>query len=201
MLKLSHSLTALLLYLSAPLFGRDVLLEFKAAYFLPTNSVFKEIYHHGSAVYGPELTVQLCNNKNWYGFLSIDYFQKKGLSVGLSDPTKVSLLPLGVGLKYFVPLGSDRADFYFGLGFQPVWVHTKDYQLDATVTQSKWGFGGIAKVGSCVYLPHNFFIDFFIDYSFVKVGLNNDAAVTVPSIPTKANVSGALFGAGIGYRF
>lgn len=202
MVKILKSLCALLLFVHVPLMCRNVLLEFKAAYFLPTNSVFKHIYQNGSALCGPELTVQLCNNKNWYGFASFDYFQKKGRSLGLCDRTKVSLLPFGIGLKYFVPMVGDCADFYLGLGFQPVYVHTKDCLPSVVLKQSHWGFGGIAKIGTYVYLPHNFLLDFFIDYSFVKVGCKNTCQTSTGMvIPTKADVSGALFGGGLGYRF
>lgn len=190
------------LFLITPLCARDVILEFKAAYFLPTDSVFKHIYHNGSALWGPELTVQLCENKNWYGFASIDYFQKHGRSLGLCDATKVSLLPLGVGLKYFVPVWCDRADFYLGLGFQPVYVRTKNCAELVSTKQSRWGFGGIAKAGTYWYLPCNFVIDLFVDYSFVKVGCKNSCTSSAGTVTSrKANVSGAIFGGGIGYRF
>lgn len=183
-----------------PLCARDVILEFKAAYFLPTSSVFKQIYRHGGVLYGPELTVQLCDNKNWYGFASVDYFQKKGHSLGLSDATKVSLLPLGIGLKYFAPIVCDCADFYLGLGFQPVHVHTKNCSGSVVTKQSRWGFGGIAKAGAYWHLPHNFVLDFFIDYSFVKVGCKKSCQSST-TISRKADVSGAIFGIGLGYCF
>ncbi len=189
-------------FLMMPLCARDVILEFKAAYFLPTNSLFRHIYDNGGALYGPELTVQLCEDKNWYGFLSLDYFQKKGRSLGLCERTKVSLLPLGVGLKYFVPMWCDHADFYLGLGFQPTYVRTKNHAECLTTKQSRWGFGGIAKVGTYWYLPHHFVIDLFVDYSFVKVGCKRPCeTATGTFIPRKANVSGAIFGAGIDYCF
>ena len=65
----------------------------------------------------------------------------------------------------------------------------------------RWGFGGIAKVGAYYHLPHNFVIDFFIDYSFLKVGKNH-RTLTPPGIRLiKADVSGAIFGVGLGYKF
>lgn len=189
------------LFFMMPLFGRDVILEFKAAYFLPTNSDFRHIYH-GSALYGPELTVQLCNARNWYAFASIDYFQKKGRSCGLGDCTKVSLLPLGIGLKYFIPTCYDKADFYVGLGFQPEWVRTKDSSAFVVPKLSRWAFGGIAKTGMYCHLPCNFLIDLFVDYSFAWVPKgDNCKACTGSVVPLRANVSGAVFGVGLGYRF
>jgi hypothetical protein len=187
-----------MLFSFSSLQSRDVLLEFKGAYFLPTDSVFKKIYH-GGALYGPEITVQLCCDANVYGFVSVDFLQKNGKSIGFNSPTKVRLIPLGVGLKYFVPFCF--GDFYVGLGFQPTYLHTKDDSPLVIPKHSKWGFGGIAKIGSYFDLPHNFFIDLFIDYSFVKVPFHNTHAPTGPVVPRTANVSGAIFGAGVGYRF
>lgn len=182
--------------------ARETILEFKGAYFLPTNSCFKDIYGNGSAMYGPELTVQLCEDKNWYAFASIDYFQKKGKSLGLCNFTKVKLIPLTFGMKYFLPTCRDRVSFYTGLALVAENVRTNNCSQFVEQDQSTWGIGGIVKVGTYCYLPHNFLIDMFIDYSFVKAGSGlckyQDSFVVQP---LKANVSGALFGVGLGYSF
>ena len=181
--------------------ARDIILEFKAAYFLPTNHDFRRIYS-GSALYGPELTVQICDESNWYAFASLDYFQKKGRSCGLCSKTKVSLLPLGLGVKYFVPTCYEKADFYLGLGFQPEWVRTKDCSPFVIPKLSRWGFGGIAKAGMYCHLPCNFLIDIFVDYSFVWAPKHGSCkSCTGPVVPLKANLGGAIFGLGLGYKF
>jgi hypothetical protein len=184
-----------------PMEARDIILEFKAAYFLPTDSDFRRLYK-GSALYGPELTVQIANCRNWYAFASLDYFQKKGRSCGFCSSTKVSLLPLGLGLKYFVPTCYEKADFYVGLGFQPEWARTKDCSSFVIPRISRWGFGGIAKAGMYCHLPCNFLIDLFVDYSFVWASKGGSCkSCTGPVIPLKANLGGAIFGVGLGYRF
>ncbi len=179
--------------------AHDVLLEFKAAYFLPTNSCFKKIYPHGGALYGPEITFQFSEqHENWYGFASVDYFSKKGHSIGLGTPTEVKLIPLAFGLKYFVPFC--YGDVYVGLGFEPVHVKTINCSPFVSPYTSQWAFGGIAKIGTYIDLPCNFILDLFIDYSFAKTHCNNTCqTLTVGS--QEANVNGALFGAGLGYRF
>ena len=202
MIIISKSLRYLLVLcflINGSLFCRDILLEFKAAYFLPTSTLFRKIYDNGGALYGPEVTFKLGNCGDLYGFASIDYFQKSGRSLGLCDATKVSLLPLGIGLKYFFPFS--HGDFYLGLGFQPVRLKTINCSPYVAQKQSKWGFGGIAKVGVFVDLPHNFLLDFFIDYSFVKVSCCNTQVPAGTVIPLKADISGTIFGAGLGYRF
>ncbi len=190
-----------LLVLTLPLAARDVFLEFKGAYFLPTHDDFKDLYK-GSALYGPELTVQLCEDSDWYAFGSFDYFRKRGDSVGLCDATTVRLIPLAFGLKYFMPLCTECVDVYAGLGFEAVNVRTKSCSEFVVPKLSQWGFGGIAKVGAFYYLPCNFLIDLFVGYSFARVGSNDCVCQTSPVVQSvRANVSGAIFGAGIGYRF
>ncbi len=180
--------------------ARDVIVEFKGAYFWPTNSDFKHIYHHGGILYGPELTLQLFDDTNWYVFASLDYFHKKGHSVGLCDPTSVTLIPLALGLKYFVPVCDDRIDLYGGLGFEWMYARTKNCTELGVLKQTDWGLGGIVKAGAYYRLPHNFLIDAFIGYSYAKVGSNDcDCQSGIES--KRANVSGAIFGLGLGYSF
>jgi len=175
----------------------DILLEFKGAYFLATNSIFRKIYDNGGALYGPEITFKIF--RNIYGFASVDFLQKSGKSIGLFSPTKVGLIPLGIGFKYFVPFC--YGDFYVGLGFQPTYLHTKDCSSYVIAKRSKWGFGGIVKIGTYFNLPHNFLVDVFIDYSPVKVPFHNNQAPTGHVVPRKADISGNIFGIGIGHHF
>lgn len=196
MLKALRYLFASILFICAPLFCRDVLLEFKGAYFLPTDSCVKKIFHKGGALYGPEITFQLCECSNWYGFASVDYLSKKGHSLGLCERTTMRIVPLAFGVKYFVPFC--YGDFYVGLGFEP--VHLKTINCSPFVQQktSKWGFGGIAKVGAYFDLSCNYFLDLFIDYSVARVGCDKCSAGV---IPLKVKLDGAIFGVGLGYRF
>jgi hypothetical protein len=181
---------------SASLKATDVLVEFKGAYFYPQSSVFRHIYHN-AALWGPEVTFKLCDQ--FYGFVSADFLIKRGDSIGLHTPTKVFLIPLGVGLKYFIPF--HYGDFYVGLGFQPTRLHTNDCSPFVVREHTKWGYGGIAKFGTYINLSCNLILDLFVDYSFVKVPFHCTQGPTGPLIPRKADISGAIFGAGLGYRF
>lgn len=185
--------------------GKNNILEIKAAYFLPTDAAFKDIYPKGGGLYGIELTMQLskqlASDSNWRIFGSFDYFQKTGKSIGLGDSTKIKLIPLAVGLKYFIPC-TDFIDFYAGLGFQPVNVRTENCSQFVVKNQSLWGFGGIAKMGTNFYIAQKFTIDIFINYSFVKVGSSeckDQNSSCLESI--KANIGATIFGAGIGCNF
>ncbi len=184
----------LVFFLVQPLFCRDVILEFKGSYFLPTSSTFRDMYK-GSALYGPELTVQLFTNKNWYAFGSVEYYKQTGRCLSLADSSKLRLLPLAIGLKYFFDI-SKRVDLYLGLGFQPVHVKKTTQRAFVDSKISQWGYGGIGKIGTFIDIKKNFLLDFFFDYSFVWTkNLNSHVAIK------KSNLSGAIFGVGLGYRF
>lgn len=195
MLKILRFACALLSGIYAPLYCTDVLLEFKAAGFFPTNSCVKKIYGKGAVLYGPEVTAQLCDTQ-WYGFASVDFLSKKGHSIGLCERTKMSVALLAFGAKYFVPFC--YGDFYVGLGFSPVHLKTRNCSLFVAPTTSKWGFGGVAKVGAYFDLRCNYFLDLFIDYNFTKVGCQRCLQSV---IPLKAKLNGVIVGFGLGYRF
>lgn len=200
MSKLLRYIFTLLFFLNTSLVARNVLLEFKAAYFLSASSQFKDIYGKGSALYGPELTFQLACNKNWYGFVSADFFTKSGHSIGLDNKTKVFMMPLAIGLKYFVPFS--YGDFYLGLGFQPTYLRTKNDSQYVIKHSAKWGFGGIVKGGVYFKLPYHLLLDIFVGYSFVKAGHHRKyGTITNTIVSRKADLSGGVFGCGLGYRF
>lgn len=178
---------------------RDILLELKGAYFLALDSCFREIYHNGGALYGPEITFQMTCHEHLYGFASVDYFSKHGESIGLCTPTKVELVPIGLGVKY---LTSCRcADVYVGVGFQPTLLKTTNCSSDVAERTSKWGFGAIFKVGGYFALPCNFFADLFFSCSGAEVSCHGCQPSGGFVEQIKANVSGAIFGIGLGYRF
>lgn len=201
MKKIMSSILAACMF-AVPVMARNVVWEFKGAYFLPTNDTFTDIYGHGSALFGPEVTFQLCDNEHWYGFASFDYFQKKGKSLGLCEPTRIRLLPLAAGLKYLHAF-REKVHFYVGLGFEPVFASFTNCSDSVEVQQKEWGVGAIAKVGAYYDLPHDFVLDFFVDYSYAKVGSDSICGCdeTGGVVSTKANVSGVIFGLGLGYHF
>jgi hypothetical protein len=193
---LNKKLSAILIFFLS-LHGNDVIVEFKGAGFFPTDNVYRKIYGYGG-IYGPELTFNI-GPKDWYAFASIQFLHQNGKSLGLDNPTKINLLALGVGLKYLIPFC--YGNFYIGLGFQPVCIKTKDYSPFVIFKHKKWSFGGIGKSGLLFYLSHDFVFDIFLDYSFIQHQFKKSQAPTGFVQPRKTNVSGFIFGAGIGYYF
>ena len=192
---------AIISFLPISLAARDILLEFKGAYFHATGSRFKNIYGKSAALYGPEITFQLGECSAWYGFASVDFLHKKGHSIGLDTPTSIRFMPIAIGLKYFLSTCFECADFYAGLGFQPVHVRIKNDSEFVDPCISKWALGGIAKIGAYFYLSDCIFLNLFAAYSCARV------SPCVPQIPEArvvsftASISGAILGIGLGYRF
>lgn len=186
--------------ISTAVSGYDLIVEFKAAYFLPTNHVFKSIYH-GGAIYGPEVTFEL--HGPLYGFAAIDFFNKKGNSLGLCNPTKVNVINLEAGLKYFIPIEISWLCFdssvYVGLGILPTRLHTHDYSSFVITNQTKWGCGGIAKIGAYIAVLEHCIFDLFFNYSFAKINFNGCSNQLTQS--HNAHTNGCWFGAGLAYQF
>lgn len=178
--------------------ARNMILEFKGSYFLPTSSRFKECYK-GAALYGPEFTFQLCENKNWYAFANLNYLKQKGRFLSLCDSTTLRLIPFVLGIKYFVPFRTCWADFYLGLGLQVAYLHQKSRNVCVTSKKTLWGFGGIGKIGTYIHLPRHFLLNFFCDYRFAWTPKDNFYGNRTTCLRT--NISGVMFGAGLGYHF
>ncbi len=182
------------LFSTANLLGTDVLLEAQAAYYHPTNHEFREIYS-GSGIYGLELSVQ--SWRGLYPWVSGSVFSKTGHSIGLENRTNITFVPIGIGLKYLWKV--HFVDLYLGAGVLPTYLHIHDHSAYVVKKRSKWGCGGIAKVGAIFNLPKSFFIDVFTDYSYIKISNHDSRHGTVH--PHSANLSGFSFGGGVGYRF
>ena len=172
----------------------DAFVEAKAAYFLPTDDKFRKIYS-GGGIYGGEISCQAY--KGLYGWASGSYFYKSGHSIGEHNATRITMVPLGLGLKYLYRISF--ADLYLGAGVLGTYVHMKDSSHYVVHEHSKWGVGGIIKGGAILNVNKHFFVDLFTDYSFMNVNFHNTHNGTVAR--HNADLSGWSIGTGIGYRF
>ena len=173
--------------------AHEGLIEAKASYFHPTDPNFRDIYG-GGWIYGLEASYGLW--KGLYAWGSSGYFHQSGLSKGSYDSTHVTFVPCGLGLKYLFTL--DTVDLYLGAGALGTYGHTTNDSSYVARSQSKWGFGGIAKIGVILNIKRFFFIDLFSDYSWMKIHFHNhDAGV----LSNTANFNGWSIGIALGYRF
>ena len=161
------------------------LAEAKAAYFRPTGSKFKEIYGDEIGLYGVEVSAQAW--KRLYGWASASYASKKGVS-SLGDPTRLTMVPIGLGVKYMHAY--KHVSYYLGAGALTTYAHTRDSSPYLRHEITKWGIGGIAKAGLLVNINKCLFLDLFSDYSYTRIHYHGG----------EANFSGWSAGLGIGYR-
>jgi len=186
--------------------GRDVLVEFKGACFFAPGSTFKDIYNK-APIFGPEITIQLLERCPWYAFGSLDFLNKHGHSLGLETMTKAKIMSWAFGFKCLAH--SLFGDAYFGVGIQKDYLKTKNYSPDVIPCTSDSGLGAIIKCGLICDLGYDLFIDYFADFSFVRVGSNQGVAqccnsdVIIPPtvVPLKADLASIIFGIGLGCRF
>lgn len=162
-------------------------LQFRADAFIPTSKLFREIYEDANPSYGVEISTSLFNC--YQGWLNFDWFSKKGKTKSCHAHTKLDIFNIGVGVKYPFDFCSNFSP-YVGIGpsFSNVWV--KNCSL-CSHKESKWAFGGIAKLGVNYYFCENFFIDLFVDYLYQRVHFRHKSA----------DVGGFKTGLGIGYSF
>lgn len=198
------SVLTLLFFFSNQLESYDCLnpflIEGKAAYYYPTSHTFRRIYSE-NGIYGGEISCQTYNNL--YTWASVDGYSKKGRSIGLQDATKLTFIPVGLGLKYFFPISCFNC--FVGAGLLGTYARLKDRfnlsstNLTFTHRQSKGNVGGIVKVGLLYTINNNWYLDLFSNYSYTKISFFNKYLGTIQR--RQANLSGWSIGLGIGYSF
>ncbi len=171
----------------------NIFTEIKGGYFFPSGHKFQRIYS-GGGIYGAEISCQAW--RNLYAWGSGSFFHKKGFTIGTHDPTKIILVPLGVGLKCLFPIW--KTDVYLGVGALSTYMHIKDDSPFLIRTTAKWEIGAIAKGGIIAKIGRFLFIDLFTDYSYTNISIHK----TRPGIIRHdANLSGWTLGIGVGYYF
>jgi hypothetical protein len=175
-----------------PLDDHMFLIEAEASYFHPTKKLIRKIYSNGMGLYGLEASMKATD---WlYPWISGSYLHEKGHSIGAHSSTKVTLVPLGIGLKAMYNFG--RTSLYAAAGPLYSHIHMKDEAPFVIESRSKWDWGGIGKVGVYFFSRHSFFVDLFADYSYMKFHFHNGSGKTVSH---DVNFSGWAAGGAIGF--
>ncbi len=166
--------------------------ELKAAYFYPTNHRYRKIYS-GSGLYGLEIDWRVY--RNLYAWTGVNALYSKGHSESCRYKTDILQIPVDLGLKYIFNI--HRFHPYVGAGILATYMHIHDHASFVKKKIVHWGVGGIFKTGVIIDLPKNIFMDFFTNYSLIKVSPDSHRV----TCPHKANLSGFSFGGGLGYHF
>ena len=173
----------------------EVLPEFKAAYFYPSDHRFRNVYSD-AGFYSFETNVQ--SWRNIYSWASLGFLYTSGTSIGESKKTELYMIPIGLGLKYLFR-HNQCVQPYLGLGLVVAYIHVYNDSKFVMRNQTKWGVGGIAKAGFLTYISRSLFFDFFLDYTYLKRTFDTPRNKLV--INHKVDLSGLSIGGGIGYCF
>ncbi|MBS0621028.1 MAG: hypothetical protein JSS61_06180 [Verrucomicrobia bacterium] len=178
--------------ITEPKIDRPFLLEGKVALFAPTDHTVRQIYTSATGMYGIEASARAW--KDFYPWLSGSYLASNGSSIEMGNPSKVTVVPIGAGLKWFHH--ANKASFYVGVGALYSYIHVEDHSPYVKPSFSAWDGVGIVKVGACIFPIRSLFFDFFADYSYMKFDLHGCGKKTVCQ---DVNFSGFSFGVSIGW--
>ena len=154
------AIIAVVLFCSGLASATSVMVELKANYFSPSEKAFKDIYG-GGMMYGVELGIGAWNNLDfWVGG---SYFSKKGELTFTKEETKLSIFPIGCGVRY--RFSTEVFDFYGGAGLN----YCRYKEANPIGEVSKGGLGYVGKIGSMVKITRELVIDLYLNYFYSKI--------------------------------
>jgi len=158
-------------------------IELKGSFFSSENATFRDVY--GSAMkLGLEGGLDI--GKNLSAFAGLDYMHKSGLLTVTAEETKVSIIPLTLGVRYEIPAG-DKFRFHLGAGIQEVF-----FKEEATLgTVSENALGILLTGGGMYRLTENIGAGLFVSWSTCKM----------TNVDIEFKVGGLDLGAGVEIRF
>ncbi len=154
----------------------------KVSYFFPSEHSFQEIYGQKLA-YSGEINLKLW--KSLYFWLIGSYYRQDGSLPTTRESTRMTLIPVGGGIKLKFQAGIVRP--YFGLG--PVVYYYEESNPIGLAKGSQAGF--IGQAGVNLKIIGRLFFDISVNYSYCKVKPQN----------IEADIGGIQAGLGIGYFF
>lgn len=170
-------------------------IEAKFGYFFFADSLMREVYDKGG------VDLQLSGRYPIYKWLevygSFEYAQRSGHSLGAHEYTSIWLIPLSLGLQGVAAITS-WAEYYVTLGPRYVFLHQHNDSAFVDTVMNKNGIGGFVNTGFLFFPLENFVIDFFGEYSYVKMHFHPDHTNV---FGRSIQVGGFAFGAGLGYAF
>lgn len=180
-MKIVLVLTLMVVLCSTAAFA-SVSFELQGSYFSPTDSNFKSIYG-GGWVYGGEISFNLTKRLDLW--LEGGYFAKTGSLSYTMEETKLTLIPLGTGLRYRILPGNISP--YIGAGARYIIYREKNIIGEVKAG----GVGFVGKAGLAIALSDHFGFDIQAAYSYCRM----------QPADFEFNVGGLEFGAGLVVSF
>jgi outer membrane protein len=177
----------------------DLAVEARVAYYHPTSKKVRHIYSEGVADYQLEISKGLgCNWRVWAG---VSGFSKEGRSIGFHNRTRLSLVPVNLGVKYVYPIMCDTK-LYVGAAVCYSFLNIKDHSYYVHEHTSKGNWGGLIQLGLYYNIWDCLYLDVFADYYFQRFHFSHsnysyDYYVERHNL----DMSGYKVGAGLGFSF
>lgn len=166
------------------------LTSFRVGYFYFTDKATRGLYR-GS------IDLEAENN---YWFLprysmwtNANVIWNRGETASFGSTSKIQMLTLSIGPKEFFPALNKRIEGYLGFGVSTAFCWTKDTVNNVVDRNTKFGAGGVLKIGFIGYLFSQFYFDGFIDYYYQPFFSD--------SVTDLVNLGGMRAGGSLGYYF
>ncbi|MBA3721427.1 MAG: hypothetical protein H0W88_03400 [Parachlamydiaceae bacterium] len=171
-----------------PLMSIEGTFEIRSAAFFHASNRFRDIYENVGVSYQLETSAKFYDNIEGWG--NLDWYSKKGKSIGFSDPTRVNILNVSFGIKFPYQL-TDQFIIYGGFGpsLSRIWLKNKS-ECTHDDSLSKLCVGGVLKTGIIYSINRYVFIDFFADYLYQPVKFER-----------QINIGGLKAGLGVGIKY
>lgn len=199
MFKLLCGIVALFCVVSSLSFAEDMDFQLRAAAFHPQTKRFREVYSRWGTDYEFEFNKRFCGPCGQIsGWFNVNHYTKKGHSLGVSFPTRITIIPFSIGGKYFFCLNSCW-QAYVGAGLTYTCLKVHDHAPFAKHRFKKQEWGCVAKLGMQYNLDCllcGLFVDLFADYYYLPFHFHHRSEAHIHNV----NVGGLHLGLGIGYR-
>jgi len=129
-------------------------------YFFPSGQSIKDVYGSGVGFRAEATIFVLRNFAFWVGG---SYFHKNGMLTFTEEETKLTIFPIGGGIKYRKLFGD--ISLYLGIGLN--YFQFKESNPIGDV--SKGGLGYIGLLGGSVKLTEGLLLDLYSNYSYCKM--------------------------------
>jgi outer membrane protein W len=173
-------------------------IEGRASAYFPFNNKVRRIYSSTWGFYEGEINIPL-----WCGFdgyFSAGYLENTGSSLGLRNKTKLQMVPLTLGLKYFYEI-TPSFDLYLGVGAVYSILNIRDHSPYVHQHISKNSAGVTAKLGGVYFFWNNWFVDASVDYIYQNFRFKHSHSEEHYVERHNLDMSGIKVGAGIGLAF
>jgi hypothetical protein len=165
--------------------GAGTTLTLKGGYFFPSDSVFKEVYS-GGPVFGADVAVPIGGVLQIWG--GAELFSKTGSTTLTEEETKVSIVPVYMGLR----VEGGKKSLHPYLGVAAAYFLFSEKNVLGSISQSGFGYlaqaGLLARVGGSVWLD-------------VHAGYRGCTLKTDDPDPVEAKLDGFSAGLGVAVRF